>query len=210
MNESPLRLHDSLAPQEQARACVYALLASLLLGVRPATLAALRESARPEGDAPVAREWAHLVHEANVRSPAQVAAEFDELFRAAGTPRINPYGSLYLAGAMMEKPLAALRSDLRRLGLARLPGATELEDHLGGLCEAMCLLIVQQRGLAAEHAFFARHLQGWYQRCLADLEAAAAGGFYAALARLAQAFFDMEEQAFELAGSEHAVAEATA
>lgn len=188
-----------LAPEEQGRANVYALLASLLLGVRPATVAAVRESARPSEDAPVPRGWRLLVEAAQERTAAQVQAEFDELFRAAGTPRVNPYASLYLAGAMMDKPLAVLRGDLRRLGLGRVAGATELEDHLGGLCETMCLMVVQQRGLAAQRTFFARHLQGWYARCLADLQAAAGGGFYGALAAFATAFLDLEAQAFELA-----------
>jgi TorA maturation chaperone TorD len=200
MNAASHAAHDALPPEEQGRADVYGLLAALLLGVDRGVLARLREcGACQADDGRFAQAWTRLVSAAATHSDAQVEAEHRLLFRAAGAPRIRPYTSFYVAGALMEKPLAALRSHLHRLGLARAPGATELEDHLGGLCESMRLLIECRHGLAEQHALFERHLQRWYARCLDDIRAACPAGFYRAVADFAQAFFDLETAAFELA-----------
>jgi TorA maturation chaperone TorD len=200
MNASSCAAREPLPPEEQGRADVYGLLASLLLGVDRRVTARLRDcGACLADDGGFAQAWTRLVSAAATRSDAAIEAEHRRLFHAAGTPRINPYASFYLAGALMEKPLAALRSHLRRLGLGRTPGATELEDHLGGLCQSMRLLVVRQQDLAEQQAFFERHLQGWYARCLGDIRAAAPEGFYRAVADFAQAFLDLEAAAFELA-----------
>jgi TorA maturation chaperone TorD len=201
MNAAPSSPPQNAArPEEQGRADVYGLLAALLLGVDPRLVARLRDcGACLSDDGSFAQAWTRLVSAAAAHTDAQIDVEYHALFRAAGAPRLNPYGSFYLAGAPMEKPLAAVRRHLRRLGLRRAPGATELEDHLGGLCEGMHLLIVQQRGISEQHAFFARHLQPWYARCCEDLRAASPSGFYGAVGRFAHVFLDLESAAFELA-----------
>lgn len=203
MNAASYSAREPLPPEEQGRADVYGLLAALLLGVDRRVLARLREcGACVADDGHFAQAWTRLVAAAATHSDAQIDAEHRLLFHAAGTPRINPYTSYYVAGALMEKPLAALRSHLHRLGLARAPGATELEDHLGGLCESMRLLIVRQHDLAEQQAFFERHLQRWYARCLDDIRAASPDGFHRAVADFAQAFFNLETAAFELAATQ--------
>jgi TorA maturation chaperone TorD len=178
--------------QEQDRADVYALVAALLL--RPdaqlvSALAALPRSPDPAEEVDVA--WNDLVDAAQRRG-SDALAEYDALFVAAGTPRLNPYQCYYLAGWLMDKPLAALRDDLRALGLARAPGATELEDHLGALCETMRVLIETGRGAAVQQEFFERHLAGWSDRCLQDIAAAPGADFYRAVAAFAQAFLELE------------------
>ena len=45
--------------------------------------------------------------------------EYDALFRGVGKPEVFLFGSYYLSGFLNEKPLVALRTDLRALGLAR-------------------------------------------------------------------------------------------
>ena len=47
------------------------------------------------------------------------ADEWDVLFGGVGKPEVFLYGSYHLAGFLNERPLAALREDLARLGLAR-------------------------------------------------------------------------------------------
>lgn len=203
MNPASCSAPDTLPPEEQGRADVYGLVAALLLRVDRRVLARLREcGACQADDGRFAQAWTRLVAAAATHTDAQIDAEHRLLFRAAGTPRMNPYASSYLAGALMGKPLAALRSHLHRLGLARAPRATELEDHLGGLCESMRLLIVRHHDLAEQQAFFERHLQRWYARCLDDVRTAGPGGFFRAVADFAQAFFDLETAAFELAGTQ--------
>jgi TorA maturation chaperone TorD len=175
-----------LTPQEQERADAYALVAALLQAPDPAWLAQL--AAAPAGSG--ADPWARLVAAAR-RCGQTVADEYAALFLATGNPLLNPYASWYLAGCLMDKPLAKLRQDLRTLGLARAGGVTELEDHLGALCETMHLLV--RRGEPAQQqAFFERHLANWYAACLADLRSAPPANFYRAVADLAEAFLDLE------------------
>ena len=68
------------------------------------------------------------------------------------------YGSFYLAGALNEKPLVALRSDLRALGLERPETVDETEDHIASLCEVMRYLIAGDdlgvSNLATQQRFF--------------------------------------------------------
>jgi TorA maturation chaperone TorD len=187
----------SLCPDEPDRADMYALLSALLLQPQTGWVEQLASLPPETGDDPLGQAWAALVHAAR-RGPDAVRDEHDALFVAAGTPRLNPYQCYYRAGWLMDKPLAALRDDLQQLGLARLPAATELEDHLGALCEAMHVLVASGHPPDVQRAFFSAHLAGWSARCLRDIAAASDGGFYAAVAAFAQAFLDAEARLFEL------------
>ncbi len=73
--------------------------------------------------------------------------------------------SHYLSGFLNEKPLAALRTELAALGLARDEAMPETEDHVAYLCEVMRYLIagddVAVANLTRQREFFARHLQPW-------------------------------------------------
>jgi TorA maturation chaperone TorD len=181
-----------LTPEEQDRADVYGLLAALLLEPGPPLLAALATLPRPaQRDDELTHAWHDLLGAAARRGPA-VLAEHADLFIAAGTPRLNPHECFYLDGWLMDKPLARLREDLRQLGLARADGVTELEDHLGALCETMRVLIESGRPRQTQQAFFDGHLAGWSARCLQDIAAAPGADFYRALAVFAQAFFELE------------------
>ena len=60
----------------------------------------------------------------------------------SGQCEVNLHGSHWIAGAMLERPLAELRGDLRQLGhRARREDVVMLEDHLSALFETMRLLI---------------------------------------------------------------------
>ncbi|NML62753.1 molecular chaperone TorD family protein [Massilia sp. RP-1-19] len=193
-------------PEEQARADMYALLARLLHAAPDATLLstlARADAIVGQSGHPLDRAWERLVLGASVVDEASVAAEFNALFISVGTPKINPYASLYLTGFINEKPLVALRDDLARLGLGRAPGQREMEDHLGALCEAMRLMVVgasdaAAQPLAHQQQFFHTHIAPWYLRCLHDIRSAPEANFYRLVADFAQAFFDLEAQAFAL------------
>lgn len=214
-------LEVPLPPQEQSRADLYALLGLLLLAppddmlLRALARADLLDAGAPAAEeqerAPLARAWDTLRQAARGEGEA-IRERFDALFVSAGQPLLNPYASLYLAGHLMETPLAALRADLARLGLRRRAGVGEPEDHLGALCEVMRLLITGAPGLPRrspleQGLFFDTHIAAWAGRCLDDIAAADAGdaapgaagvGFYAALAGFMRAFLDLEARAFEL------------
>lgn len=202
----------AVEPEEQARADMYALLASMLHAAPDAqmlsTLAGADAIVAGQSGHPLDRAWERLVLAAGVMDEAALADEFNALFISVGTPRINPYGSLYMAGFINEKPLVALRDDLARLGLGRAPGQREMEDHFGALCEAMRLLITGGSGaamqalarqpLARQQQFFDTHIAPWYRRCLQDIRSAPEANFYRLVADFAQAFFDVEAEAFAL------------
>jgi TorA maturation chaperone TorD len=190
-----------LPPEERGRAGLYDLIARLLLRPDRAVIAdlldpALSESVH-EGQA-LGRALKALIGAARRLGPEQVHAEFEALFVSAGTPPVNPYESLYLTGFLMEKPLAALRQELKRLGFARAAVSSELEDHLGALCEVMCLLIEGAEPLERQHLFFESHIAPWYMRCLEDMTSVPEADFYLKLAALIDVFFDIENQAFEI------------
>lgn len=177
---------------EQERADAYALLAALLLGPEPQLLASLAALPRAQDVCdPLGQAWDQLLEAAKRKGPA-ARDEYDALFVAPGTPRFNPYQCYYRAGWLMDKPLAQLRQDLHGLGLARAEGATELEDHIGALFEAMRMLVAQGRPREVQYAFFRRHLADWCAPCLDEIAAAPDADFYRAVARFAQAFLELE------------------
>jgi TorA maturation chaperone TorD len=196
-----------LAQEDQARADFYALIARLLLAVpNPdllVDLAGADSLASQQTDNPLDLAWEKLILTANVMDADAVQEEFDTLFISIGTPRVNPNASVYLAGFMMEKPLANLRTDLEQLGLTRAPGVCELEDHMGALCECMRILITGEQGakrqsLHSQKLFFGTYIAPWYIQCMDDIRSASGANFYQKVADFAQAFFDIESQAFEI------------
>lgn len=194
-----------LPAEEQARADLYALLARLLYRAPDGALLAALATADPilagQGEHALETAWERLVLGAGVIEADLASDEFDTLFVSTASPKINPYASFYLSGALYGKPLAALRADLGRLQLARAPGASESEDHLAALCETMRVLIggapgSARRPLAVQKQFFDTHLGTWYAACLADIAGAPDANFYRLIAAFAGAFLALEAEAF--------------
>ena len=198
-----------LSGEDQARADLYALLARLLLAAPDAGLLDALSAADPivsAGEEPALEQaWEALTLASGVMDPDAVREEFDALFISIGTPPVNPYGSRYLSGYLNDTPLAELRGDLVRLGIRRMRGVGEFEDHLGALCETMRVLItgapgqygtIARRPLAQQQAFFEVHIAPWYERCLADIASAEGANYYGLVARLAGAFLAIEAEAF--------------
>ena len=196
-----------LMQEDQARADLYALIARLLLVIPDAglfdSLAAADAIACEQVDHPLDLAWEKLVLTASIMDVAAARHEFNDLFISISVPKINPYRSLYLTGFINEKPLAVLRTELARLGLARVAGTGEMEDHLGALCETMRLLITGGQGarrqpIACQKQFFETNIGPWHGRCLDDIRAAHGANFYQVVADFAQAFLSIEAEAFEI------------
>jgi TorA maturation chaperone TorD len=192
-----------LPQEEQARADLYGLLARLLLA--PPDVALLDSLAgadailASDAEQPLERAWHELSLVARLLPFELVRDEFNDLFVSTSIPRVSPYGSLYLAGFLHEKPLAALRTDLASLGLGRRTGAGETEDHLGALCETMRRLIVGGHDVERQQQFFDMHIAPWTAACLEHLRHAEGAQFYQRVADLAGALFDIEREAFQVA-----------
>lgn len=194
-----------LTAEESSRADLYALCASLLLDSPDAALLATLGAAAPEYASalgnPLHDALGKLATAACITPPDVVRDEFDALFLSTGTPTINPYASVYLTGFMHDKPLALLRGDLAQLGLGRVAGRGEAEDHLGVLCEIMRVLIGSEHSaqpLAHQQAFFFRHIHPWYALCLSQVRQASGATFYGCAAEFIHTFLDIEAQAFSI------------
>lgn len=192
-----------LPQEDQARANIYGLLARLLLAPPDAglldSLASADALVSLDAAQPLDLAWDQLSLTARLLPTDHVIDEFNELFVSTAAPRVSPHGSIYLAGFLHEKPLVLLRADLARLGLGRRAGVRETEDHLGALCETMRQLIVRKRAIDDQQGFFDTHIASWYPACLHHLRRAEGAQFYARVADLAEAFFSLEQQAFEVA-----------
>lgn len=186
--------------EAELRAGVYGLLATLLREVpRAGTLARLRALAPGSAgdDFSVAMDMLRLAA-AHVDEPA-VDDEYHALFIGIGRGEVVPFGSWYLTGFLMEKPLSLLRQDLAVLGFERQEGVHEPEDHAGALCEVMALLATSEDGgFETEKRFFERHMAPWLGRFFADLEAADSAVLYKAVGRLGAEFVKLEQRYFEM------------
>ncbi len=196
---------SSALDEETARAELYGLLSQLYYAAPDATLlAALRVAVTeaPTDGGFLQEPWQHLVGTVRNLDDAIIAKEFDRLFGGVGKPEVYLYGSHYLSGFLNERPLAKLRTDLDRLGLARGEGMPETEDHIAYLCEVMRYLIagddVAVCNLTAQRDLFATHLQPWVLLLCDALEAHPQAKFYAALAQFTRAFVAVETQGFDM------------
>lgn len=182
-----------------ARAQEYALLATLLSRAPDAKL--LAKLATMRGDAtPLGVAHAALAQAADETTVERVETEYFNLFIGVGRGELMPYGSYYLTGFLHERPLARLRGDLAPLGIERVEGNYEPEDHAATLCEIMAGLV--GGGLAApestDQQIFDKHLAPWIGRFFADLERAEAANFYRRIGTLGRVFMEVETQAFAL------------
>lgn len=191
--------------EETARAEIYGLLAALYYA-RPSAdlLGQLRVAATeaPAAGGILQEPWQALVAVARALSDDAISAEFNALFGGLGKPEVYLFGSHYLSGFLNEKPLAALRTDLARLGLSRVDAMSETEDHIAYLCEVMRYLIagddVAVANLSQQKAFFGDHLQNWVPQMCETLRVHPRARFYAALAEFTAAFISVELQGFDL------------
>jgi TorA maturation chaperone TorD len=181
-----------------ARAREYALLAALV--ARSPDTAMLKRLARIEGDeTPLGLAHQALAKAAAATDAAAAAREYFTLFIGVGRGELLPYGSYYQTGFLHERPLARLRADLAELGIERVEGQSEPEDHAAILCEIMAGLIAGEFAVPVERQqyFFDRHLAPWIGRFFADLEAAAAN-FYRPVGVIGRVFVEIETRAFAL------------
>ncbi len=123
--------------------------------------------------------------------------EYHALFIGLGRGELVPYGSWYLTGFLMEKPLGILRDDLAMLGFQRNSDTSEPEDHIAALCEVMALMIndVQSdENLDPQQQFFDAHINPWADKFFKDMSEASSATFYRSVSRLGLAFIAFEKR----------------
>jgi TorA maturation chaperone TorD len=193
------KMAEDIDEVDAARAQEYALLATLLTRAPDTELLSRISQLRADAS-PLGLAHAALAEAAEQTNAERVGQEYFDLFIGLGRGELLPYGSYYLTGFLHERPLARLREDLAKIGIARAEGVVEPEDHAGILCEVMS-------GLAScrlpappdsDRLIFDRHMAPWITRFFTDMENAQAADFYRRLGALGRIFMGIETEAFEL------------
>ena len=187
-------------PEELARANFYGLLARLFYAPPDeALLKALAASDELDAeDETLAARWRELIAAASVTAPDAVREEYDSVFVGTGKAPVTLYAGAYSLRYTNETPLAALRGDLASLGFARRGEVGEPEDHIAALCETMRHLIAERRALEEQRRFYRRWFAPNVEALCAAIEENAQTSFYRSVARMAKAFFSLEQSAFEM------------
>jgi len=193
-----------VSEEDLLRADLYDFLAALL--ARPPGPDLIARSRALTGDeTALGQAIAALARVAGKVGRAEVGREFDRLFIGLGRGELVPYASFYMTGFLNERPLAALRGDMARLGIGRAPNVYEPEDNIASLCEMMAGLITGRFGapapLAVQRDFYNRHLAPWAGPFFTDLEGAQGSFFYAPVGAIGKVFMEIEKQAFRMAAA---------
>ena len=192
-----------VADDDAVRANTYGLLGALLAA--PARrelfdlLANIDAPSTPSTDGPfiddLGAAWSDLGRAAEHADVEVVDDEYHALFIGVGSGELIPYGSWYLTGFVMDKPLAALRTDLAALGFERRDDVKEPEDHAAALLETMALLVASaEHGIDVQRRFFDAHVATWMRTFFADLQSADSARFYRAVGRFGDQFMKFEMQ----------------
>jgi TorA maturation chaperone TorD len=182
-----------------ARSREYALLSALLARAPDADL--LARLARLGGDAsPLGVAHVALAEAAAAADLTSVEREYFNLFIGLGRGELLPYASYYLTGFLNERPLARLRDDLAVIGVERVEGNYEPEDHAATLCEIMSGLaggtLPAPEGM--ERRLFEKHMAPWIGRFFSDVERTEAANFYRHVGTVGRVFVEIETEAFAL------------
>jgi TorA maturation chaperone TorD len=201
MSEAPAAPGPEVAPEDLLRAQWYRLFARFLSA--PPGPGDLLAAAALEGDTTeLGRAVTRFAAACAAATSEDAQRQFHDLFIGLARGEIVPYASYYLTGFLNEKPLARLRRDMARLGVARRTGVADPEDHIAALCEMMAAFIDGGLGvglsLADQKAFFGAHVGSWAGVLFRDMEAADSFRIYQRLGTVGRIFLSIEESAFAM------------
>jgi len=206
MTTARVALPHPIDATDLARANFYALLARLFATAPDAGLlrALAAEPRLPEiGDGGLPRAFNRLAEASSVMDPGAATQEYTDLFIGVGKSEVNLHASHWLAGAMMERPLVKLRSELAALGIARREDASMVEDHLAALCETMRFLIAGTEGrppapITDQRRFFEAYITSWAFLCCNAIRHSDIANYYRQVAELCDCFMALERDALAM------------
>jgi len=189
-----------LAEEDAARASLYALIGRLFFDAPDAALLAqiARESAQADIGSSLGTTWLALGTACRNADVAALTEEHLNLFVGVGKALVTPYTSSYVTYASAERHLLALRAHLGALGLARPVTATESEDHIAGLCDAMRHVILRKEPDRAQEELFNKYMYLTIKPLCEKVIVAKTARFYKEVARFTLAFLEVEREAFEM------------
>lgn len=186
-----------IAPEEQARANIYGLLARLFYAPPDAALLKAIAGGSMEGE--LAAPWKSLANAAAQADAEAVREEYEGAFIGTGKAPVTLYTTAYTIKYSSEAPLAELRGELAKLGLARRASAHEPEDHIAALCDVMRHLIAQQQTeLSEQQRFFNRWIWPAAEPLCAAIERSDKTAFYKPAASFALKFCTLEHMSFQM------------
>jgi TorA maturation chaperone TorD len=131
-----------------------------------------------------------------------VIDEYTRLFIGPQPPELLLYESFYLAGHLLDRPLAAVRATLEELRIAREPDYPEPEDFLAFELEVMRILLRRQQAardpdaevaaVQAQALFLRRHVLVWGPTAARDLVRSAQARFYRGVGQILDGFLAIE------------------
>lgn len=188
---------EFVAPEDAARANLYALLARLFYAPPDAQLLKAIASETMEGE--LAAPWKELAQAAKEADPEALREEYETAFIGTGKAPVTLYTTAYAIKYSNEVPLAELRGDLDRLGLARRSEIREPEDHFAALCDVMRHLVAKQKSdLSEQRRFFSRWIRPIVEPLCTAIDRSEKTGFYKHVAKFAAGFCTLEHMAFEM------------
>ena len=194
---NPVPEPDDATEENRVRSGAYALLAALMAAPPKRELleqVAAIDASGSEPDSRFGPAWRSLREAALAATPGELDDEYHALFIGLGRGELMPYGSWYVTGFMMDKPLAVLRRDLAQLGFQRSDRVFETEDHACALLEVMAMLITEAQGLGSQRLFFSQHIEPWMGSFFRDLRDAKSASFYRAVGEFGTRFMDFERE----------------
>ena len=206
MNMPTVAPSAPIAPEDEARGGLYALLSRLLAAPPDGSLLDAIGSAElwiEDGDNPLAAAWNRLVRASRSMDAEAAAQEYTDLFVGVGRAECNLYSSYWLREPSLERPLVGVRAELAALGLARQGGSTVYEDHLGALCETMRILITgagdrPPSPVSTQQAFFERRIQLWAFECCAAIQQSPVANYYRHVAEFGSMFLAVERDSLAI------------
>jgi len=192
---------QQIAPEDDSRAVVYAMLAKLLS--QPLKAADLGELGKLQGSESEFGQSIQTMAEAARKTTAEQADDaYHDLFIGLTRGKLLPYGSYYLTGFLHEKPLARLRNTMAQLGIEADPGTKDPEDHIASVLDMMGGLIRGDFGAPApieqQRIFFQDHVQSWAPYFFRDLEKVEESELYAAIGTVGRVFLELEHAALSM------------
>lgn len=193
--------HSGLEPEDVSRAMLYRLVARFLSA--PPTEADLKAGSELQGDrSPLGLAVTRFADQCRGTTPEAAADAFHTLFIGLGRGELVPYASYYLTGFLQEKPLARLRGEMARLGIARSADVAEPEDHISSVLEIMAGMIDGSFGAPAGHAeqkaFFDGFLAAWAGHFFKDVTESETSPFYSAVGEIGALLMEIETEAFRM------------
>jgi TorA maturation chaperone TorD len=202
--QQSVRFHERIGDEDQQRADLYGVLATLFAAPPNADLLLSLRVQLQENGAPITpleRAWQSLCEAANVATEEACRDEYSVCFQGIGKPPVFLYISYYASGFLHEKPLAIIRQHLAQLGLSRKEGVSETEDHISSLCEVMRYLIMVEDlsigDMNTQKRFFQAHLASWFEPLCDALSACEHASFYVRVGELLRAFLLVERLSFD-------------